>query len=404
MQSVRGTKDYFGPDIQKFDFIVEVAKKIFAKYGYSRIMTPIIENTELFHRIGESSDIVSKEMYTFEDKGGRSITLIPEGTAPVARAVIQHALELPIKLYYISPMFRYERPQHGRYRQLHQIGLEFIGTNSYFSDSELILVASEFLNFLNVEHKISLNYIGSLETRKEYLLSLKEFVVSNLKSLCEDCNKRFEKNILRVLDCKEKDCQIILEKAPSILDYLSLEEESEFKNIQEILKLNNINFNINSRIVRGLDYYTNLVFEVHGNDGLAILGGGRYNNLYKEMGRDSPAVGLGIGIERLINLISFYPKESTKLYIAVMDKSLNRAAFILADSIRKEGFSVLIDYDEVKFKKQLSRASKLGVEYLIVFGENELKNVFNLKNMQTGEVKNLNYKELIEFLKGEKNV
>ena len=402
---LRGTKDFFGEEILKFDHVIERASSLFIRYGCSRIATPIIEYSTLFDRVGEASDVVSKELYTFKDRSNREISLVPEGTASVARAVIENSIEVPKRLFYHGPMFRYERPQKGRYRQFHQIGVEFIGDGSSYEDAELISMAMEFLRSLKIDATLKINYLGSAEGREKYQKALYDFASRNLEGLCDSCGERISKNVMRILDCKNSGCIDILKGAPNILSHLPTEEMGQYNFLKELLSRMGVPFVEDHTLVRGLDYYTNIVFEVSDSSGAAILAGGRYNNLYGEMGKNLPAIGFAAGIERLISLIEKVTTEEPDVAIITVDNKFDERSMILAEKLRGEGFNVLTDYGKAKVKSKLKKALSKGVRYSLFIGEDEVESsLFTLKDLKTAESRSLNYKEIIEIIRGEKRV
>lgn len=394
----KGTKDVLPSQSYKWQYIEGVAREVARTYNLSEIRTPTFEYTELFSRgVGETTDVVNKEMYTFEDKGGRSITLKPEGTAGAARLFIENGLAsspLPLKAYYITPAFRYERPQAGRLREFHQFGIEVFGSDGYYADAEVILAASLFLERLGVKTRLELNSIGCPECRAEYNKALKEYFRPHLSDMCETCRSRFDKNPLRMLDCKEEGCKKFTADAPAILDYLCPDCKAHFEGVKRLLTAEGVEFTVNPRIVRGLDYYTRTVFEFVsdriGAQG-TVCGGGRYDGLIGQLGgKPTPAIGFAAGIERLMLLmentgLSFGESQKPRIYIAGMDEKSREAAFRLASQLRKEGISAETDSMNRSLKAQLKYADKLGAEYVAVIGETELADGgVNLKEMKSG--------------------
>lgn len=394
----KGTKDVLPSQSYKWQYIEAAAREVARTYNLSEIRTPTFEYTELFSRgVGETTDVVNKEMYTFEDKGGRSITLKPEGTAGAARLFIENGLAsspLPLKAYYITPAFRYERPQAGRLREFHQFGIEEFGSDGYYADAEVILAASLFLERLGVKTRLELNSIGCPECRAEYNKALKEYFRPHLSDMCETCRSRFDKNPLRMLDCKEEGCKKFTADAPAILDYLCPDCKAHFEGVKRLLTAEGVEFTVNPRIVRGLDYYTRTVFEFVsdriGAQG-TVCGGGRYDGLIGQLGgKPTPAIGFAAGIERLMLLmentgLSFGESQKPRIYIAGMDEKSREAAFRLASQLRKEGISAEPDSMNRSLKAQLKYADKLGAEYVAVIGETELANGgVNLKEMKSG--------------------
>lgn len=394
IQKPKGTKDILPEESIKWKYIEAVADCIFSNYGFKEIRIPTFEYTELFERgVGDTTDVVQKEMYTFEDKGGRSITLRPEGTAGIVRSYIENGISSkpsPFKAMYCMPMFRYENVQKGRYREFNQIGAEIIGTSSYLADVELISMAYKFLNELEVGDVIlTINSIGCPECRKKYQAALKEFIGKNIDDYCSTCKSRFEKNPMRILDCKERKCKELNQGAPIILDYLCDECKTHFENVKAALDKLNIKYEVDSSIVRGLDYYTKTVFEfISKKDGYTVLAGGRYDGLVKELGgTDTPAVGFAAGEERLLYLLS---NEDIKdlpieLYIVSMNEEYDMMAMKLANELRNS-ISVQTNISSRSFNAQMKYANKINALYTIVIGENEINNKkCKIKNMKTSE-------------------
>ena len=350
-------------------------------------------------------------MYTFDDKGGRSITLRPEGTAGVVRAYLENGMASkpsPVKLWYNMAMYRYENVQKGRLREFHQIGAELIGSKSYLADVDCILMANNMFNALNIPNiKLNINSIGCPKCRGEYQKILREFLRKNLDSYCDTCKTRFEKNPMRILDCKEKKCKELNTGAPMMIDYLCEECKEHFENVKSMLKLNSINYEIDSTIVRGLDYYTKTVFEfIDEKSGLTVLGGGRYDGLVEEFGGEkTPAVGFATGVERLMEMyIENNNVEEYKvpdIYILSSGEEENKKSILIAESLRKNNFYVEKDIFERSFKAQLKYANKIGAKKMLVIGESELQTgKAKLKDMNTGEEKeiDLNVEEIIKII------
>ena len=394
IQKPKGTKDVLPDEIEQWMCAESVAFNIFENYGFKEIRVPTFEYTELFERgVGDTTDVVQKEMYTFDDKGGRSITLRPEGTAGIVRSFIENGISskpLPFKVYYAMPMFRYENVQKGRYREFNQIGAEIIGTASYLADVELISMADKYLKELQLEDVyLTINSIGCPECRSKYQKVLKEFIGKHIAEYCNTCQSRFEKNPMRILDCKEKRCKELNQGAPVILDYLCDECKEHFENVKKGLDSLGINYTVDSSIVRGLDYYTKTVFEfISKTDGYTVLAGGRYDGLVKELGGpDTPAIGFAAGEERLISLISpeNLIKEPLDLYIVSMEEKYDIEAMKLANEIR-DYLSVQTNISSRSFSSQMKYANKIDAEYTIVIGEDEIKNkTCKIKQMQTGK-------------------
>ena len=401
----KGTKDVLPSESYKWQYVEGVARDIAEKFNLKEIRTPVFEHTELFLRgVGDTTDIVTKEMYTFKDKGDRSITLKPEGTAGAVRSFIENGMSngvLPAKMYYIIPAFRYERPQAGRLREFHQFGVELFGAKSAQTDAEAILLADMLLKKLGLKVKLFINSIGCPTCRAAYNKALKEFFAPHLDTLCFDCKNRFEKNPLRLLDCKEEACKKINVEAPSILQYLCETCSSHFEELKDCLKLAEIDYEINPRIVRGLDYYTRTVFEFVstsiGAQG-TVCGGGRYDGLIEELGGNPmPAVGFAAGIERLLMVmeqtgVEIPAPKTPKVYLAGMDNECRKKAFALATELRKNGVIAEIDHMDRSVKAQFKYADKIGAQYVGVIGGNELENgVINVKCMATGETESIEF-------------
>ena len=407
----KGTKDVLPKDSYKWQYVEKIARETAKEFAVSEIRTPTFEHTEVFLRgVGETTDIVNKEMYTFMDKGDRSITLKPEGTAGVARSFVENGLyagTLPAKLFYISPCFRYERPQAGRLREFHQFGVEVYGATGAQTDAETILVADTLLKKLGLQIKLYINSIGCPTCRANYNKALKEFFEPKLDSLCMDCKTRFEKNPLRLLDCKEAGCKEINVNAPKILDYLCEECSAHFEELKACLDLAGIAYEIDPRIVRGLDYYTRSVFEFVstsiGAQG-TVCAGGRYDGLIEELGGNPmPAVGFAAGVERLLIVMEQTGVEIPApavptVYIAGMDNDCRRKAFELATALRKADIYVEIDHMERSVKAQFKYADKLGAKYVAVIGGNELaEGKANVKSMATGESESVAFADMVAY-------
>ncbi len=395
VSSVKGTFDLFYPEVEKWQTIEENARKIFHLFGYTEIRTPILEHTELFVRsVGSETDIVSKEMYTFVDKKGRSLTLRPENTAPAMRSVIEHRLyELPKnqRLYYIGPQFRYERPQKGRYRQFHQIGIELINDRTPYAEFEGIIVAKELLNSLGIgQIKVKLNSVGCPECRPHYVEILRKYLLDREKELCLDCQKRISLNPLRVLDCKVPSCQKIIEEAPTIGSHLCVLCEDHLQKLREYLEESDLFYELDQRLVRGLDYYVKNVFEITSpllgaQD--AVLGGGRYDGLLKSLGGpDLPSFGWALGVERLSLIAQFGEKEKKDVYIAWLGEKGFKVALKLGFLLRGNNIPAILEGEERSLKNSLKRADKLGVNIVVIIGEDEIKGgLLTLKNLKSGE-------------------
>lgn len=401
----RGTRDVLPGEVHKWLYVEDMFRKVCKSFGYGEIRTPLFEHTELFQRgVGETTDIVQKEMYTFEDRGGRSITLKPEGTAPVVRAFIDHKMHAeaqPIKLYYITPCFRYERPQSGRLRAFHQFGIEVFGTEETTVDAEVIAVAMVFFEKLGLEGlELRINSVGCLKCRREYNEILRKYLGEKLPELCETCNTRYHTNPLRIIDCKDEKCQKALEDVPLMLDYLCDECRQHFDNLKQNLDLLNLEYIVDPKIVRGLDYYTKTAFEIVSKDIGAqgtVCGGGRYDGLIKECGGDdTPGIGFGLGIERLILTmesqgVSFDKLGNMDLYVANIGDEAARKAFEMVYKLRMLGVSAECDHMNRSLRAQMKYADKLQVKYTLVLGDEEIeKGTGFLKDMQTGEKLGIN--------------
>lgn len=409
----KGTKDVLPSQSYKWQFVEDVARETAKTFNYKEVRTPVFEHTELFQRgVGETTDVVNKEMYTFEDKGGRSITLKPEGTAGVARLFIENGLAsspLPVKTFYITPAFRYERPQAGRLREFHQFGLEVFGSPSPETDAEVIFAASSFLDKLGLKDiELQINSIGCPICRNEYNKALKKYFEPHLESMCQTCKTRYEKNPLRMLDCKEENCKAINANAPEILDYLCEDCKSHFEEVKALLNVLGLKYTVNPRIVRGLDYYTKTVFEfLTGKIGAqsAVCAGGRYDNLLSQLGGNSlPAIGFAAGIERLLLLMEttgapFPAEQKPRIYIAGMDGKTRALAFETAAYLRTNGVSAEVDHMQRSIKAQFKYADKIGAEFVAVIGEEELNaGVVNVKKMDDGSTFAVKIKELYTYL------
>ena len=397
IQKPKGTRDLLPVDTVKWQKVENKIKNVLENYAFNEIRVPVFEHTELFLRgVGETTDVVQKEMYTFNDKGDRSITLRPEGTAGVVRAYIENgmaSLPTPVKLWYNITAYRYENVQKGRLREFHQVGAELIGTNNYMADAELITMANEIINVLNIKNiRLEINSIGCPTCRAKYQAVLKEYINSNIEHYCGDCKNRLEKNPMRILDCKVPVCKEKNQDAPVIVDYLCDECKEHFEKVQEVLKECNIDFVINPKIVRGLDYYTKTVFEfIDNEEGLTVLAGGRYDGLVKELeGQDTPAVGFALGMERMLELYDRYNPSievaKPEIFVATIGDEANKFAARLVQKLRAENKYAVKDITGKGLNAQFKYANKIGAKFVITLGDDEIKNgVAKIKNMETGE-------------------
>lgn len=388
---LKGTKDILPQDINMWHMLEEKANKVFSKYGFKEIRTPIIEVTELFSRgVGDTTDIVNKEMYTFE-KSDRSITLRPENTAGVVRSFIENGmsrLSAPVKLWYHGPMFRYERPQAGRQRQFHQVGVEMFGIKQATADAEVILMAENYLKALGLNDlEVEINSLGCPKCREEFKNKLKAVLKPYFNNLCEDCQNRYEKNPLRLLDCKVESCKEIFAK-PEIQevinsDFICDECAEHYTELKLYLNRMGVKFTENKLLVRGLDYYNRTVFEIKSNNlgsQNAVCGGGRYDSLVEQLGGEpTPAVGFAMGMERLISLL---PEKEPKKLDGYIVSNFPVDAFVLAEELRAQGLNVEFDLTNKKFSKQLEKAAKVA-KYAFILGEDEiLKHQVSIKNLE----------------------
>jgi len=409
----RGTNDILPPLSLQWQYVEKVARDLMTVYNYQEIRTPIFEYTELFQRgIGDTTDVVEKEMYTFTDKGGRSVTLRPEGTASIVRSFLENKLygqALPAKFCYMGPMFRYERPQAGRFRQFHQLGVEVFGSNDPALDTEVIVLGINYLNKLGLKNlKLYINSIGCPHCRKEYFAVLRNYLETYHDVLCKDCQGRIDRNPMRILDCKQESCSRAAEEAPRVLDYLCDDCKVHFEEVKTYLNSVGLDYNIDPNIVRGLDYYTNTVFEVK-YAGLGaqdtVFAGGRYNGLAEEIGGKSvPGVGFAMGMERLMLILE---KESAKLpkeaeldlYITTIGAKAKEVAFKYIYQLRNKGYKTEIDYMERSMKSQMKAADRMNAVYTIIIGDDELsKGKAQLKNMQTGEQQEIVLDKMVDTL------
>ena len=410
----KGTKDMLPRDAAAWHYVEQKARETAALFSFREIRTPMFEHTELFTRgVGETTDIVTKEMYTFEDKGGRSMTLRPEGTAGVARAFIENGLGqdvMPMKAYYLASVFRYERPQSGRLREHHQFGVELYGSSSPYADAEVISLAHTFLSSVGIGGlTLHLNSIGCKECRPKFNAALRGYIGDNLDRMCGKCRERFDKNPLRILDCKEEKCREIVKAAPSITDFLCDDCRAHFEQLQGILERQGVPFVVDPSVVRGLDYYTRTVFEFVSEDIGAqgtVCGGGRYDGLVEEVGgKSTPAVGFGLGLERLLLVLQNTgrldaPRERADVYLAPLGERAAGEVPAIAAGLRRAGVSA--DYDMMGrgVKAQMKYADKSGARFVVVIGDNELESgTAVLQNMDTGEERSVALDDIAGALK-----
>ena len=384
IQKLKGTRDILPNEIEIWQYIEKVAKDIFENYGYNEIRVPVIESLELFQRgVGEETDVVQKEMYAFEDKGGRKIALRPEGTAGVVRAYIENGLSSmpsPMKFWYRMPMYRYENVQKGRQREFYQLGVELLGSGSYMADVETIEMCFRLFERLNIKDiELNINSIGCMECRKDYVKALKEYIKPNLDKYCDTCKSRFEKNPMRILDCKEEKCKELNKNAPVILDYLCDECKTHFENVKRMLNELEIPYKIDANIVRGLDYYTKTVFEfVSKIDGLTVLGGGRYDGLIEELGgAKTLAIGFASGMERLIEIFKDNNKDldlqrNMDIFVAYIGENANSYATKLVRDLRNIGIFAEKDIMERSIKAQFKYADKKQAKFVLTIGDTEI--------------------------------
>lgn len=412
IKSIRGFRDILPGEVEKWQFLEGEARGIFELFGFAEIRVPVLERTELFARsIGEETDIVGKEMYTFPDRDGDSLTLRPEATSSIMRAYLENGLHTkePVgKYYFIGPMFRHERPQKGRYRQFHQIDAEILGVLEPWADAEMIIVLIRYLQKVGIAHlNLQVNSLGCKECRPSYKQEIQKYLQAKKAKLCEDCRRRVETNPLRVFDCKREECQKELADAPVVLDYLCPDCRVHFDQVRVLLDDQRIPYAINARMVRGLDYYTRTAFEViAGALGAqnAVAGGGRYDGLAQEIGGPSiPGIGFAIGMERLALLLvdgeNFL--RHPKVFLATLGPEAQRKGFALAQQLRDAGLSAEIDYEGKSLKSQMRRADKLKSPYVLILGEEEIKrNRAILRDMVTKEQQEILLEEVIDRLTG----
>lgn len=413
-QAPKGTKDVLPSEVYKWHYVENIIREICASNGYREIRTPAFEHTELFERgVGETTDVVQKEMYTFEDKGGRSITLKPEGTSPAVRAFVEHSLfnePQPTKVYYFTPCFRYEKPQSGRLREHHQFGVEAFGTPDPSVDAEIINIAMTLYRRLGVKNlEIRINSVGCPECRREYNRKLKEYLAPKLENLCETCRDRYNKNPMRIIDCKEEKCKSQLTDVPYMVDNICGDCRDHFEGLKHSLEILGLDYIVDPRIVRGLDYYTKTAFEIVSKDIGAqgtVCGGGRYDGLIEECGGPStPGIGFGLGLERLLLVVENQGVEITKpvymdVYIANLGEAGAEEALKQINILRSNGIKAEKDFMGRSLKAQMKYANKINASYVVVIGEDEIKNNrIKVKNMKNGSEDEISIDELFDYLK-----
>jgi histidyl-tRNA synthetase len=412
MKAIRGFKDILPGEVEKWQYVEDEARRVFGLFGFLELRIPILEKTELFARsIGEATDIVGKEMYTFPDRDGDSLTLRPEATTSIMRAYLESGLRVkePVgKYYFIGPMFRYERPQKGRYRQFHQIDAEILGVQDPQADAELLVMLLRFLGGLALKNlNLQINSLGDPACRGPYRKEIQNFLLSKREKLCEDCQRRLETNPLRVFDCKKEECQAQLTGAPVVLDFLCADCRRHFERVKSLLDELRLPYGVNPRMVRGLDYYTRTAFEVVAGDlgaQNAVCGGGRYDGLAEEIGGPPvPAIGFAIGVERLVMLL---PGEKNYLrypdvFLAALGEEAQRKGFSLAQELREEGLWVELDYEGKSLKSQMRKADRFKAPWVIILGEEELKKKKAiLRDMATKGQEEVPFAEIVKKVKG----
>ena len=412
IRSLKGTEDILPPDSGLWNFLELKARSVFEKYGYKEIRTPVIEQTELFKRgVGNNTDIVQKQMYTFIDPGGRNICLRPEETAAVVRAYIQHNMpqkEKFVKLFYFGSMYRSERPQAGRKREFTQFGVEALGSYSSYVDAEIIILLDNLLKEMSItDYKFRINSLGCEKDKNTFKSELKKLLKNHVSDLCEDCRRRYDTNILRILDCKRQTCRKIASSVKITNKHLCKECDKSFNDIISVIEKQGIDYDHDVFLVRGLDYYTKTVFEVTSKDLGAqdsIAAGGRYDNLVKNLGGpDTGACGFALGFERVLSLIKkeplAYVRQGPMLYIVPIDDNANKIAFDILCELRKKGLYCDMDYQQRSVKAQMRYADKINAKYVAVIGDDEIKSKkVNLKNMETGNERGVLISELPKYI------
>ena len=409
LAAIKGTRDILPGEVEKWQALEALARSIFERYGFRELRAPIFETTELYKKsTGETSDVVTKEMYTFEDKGGRSLTLRPEYTPSVVRAIVEHRLDLegaPMRYYFMGPMFRYDKPQKGRYRQFHQIDIEVFGEKDAAVDAEIIEMAHALLGKLGVTGTETLiNSVGCRAGRPAYSAALRGAAGLRRNELCADCQRKAETNPLRIFDCKVEACQEVAKSFPSIQDFLCDECREHFARLREDLDVLKIAYRVEPRLVRGLDYYTKTTFEIvtsHLGAQNAILGGGRYDDMMKDFGGpDICGTGFAMGMERVLSVSALTPPVRKMLYLAYLGDEAKKAGLDLARDLRAQGIECLVEYKDRGMKAHFGRANKLGAAWVLIVGENEIKaGRFGLKDMATGRQVDGTREELLTLLR-----
>lgn len=416
IQKPKGTYDVYGDKSKKILYLENLMKNLMETYNYEYVRTPLFESSELFHRgVGETTDIVTKETYDFIDRGERHMTLRPEGTAGVVRSFIENKMYAevtqPVKCWYYGPMYRYERPQSGRFREFYQFGCEVFGSSNPLNDAEIISIPVNFYRLLGLKGiKVNINSLGDKESREQYRNALIEYFKPHIDDLCEDCKCRFEKNPLRILDCKIDKDKEIMKNAPKTIDYLNEESKNHFEDVKKYLDALQIEYKVNTNLVRGLDYYSHTVFEVEASvEGFGsqnvLCGGGRYDNLVENIGGPATkGVGFAMGIERLLTALEFEninlnENNNVDVYVIPVDESIKYDASSLVMSLRLNGFKVDMDYMNRNMKSNFKQADRINAKYIIIIGEDEVKtNTLTIKNNKTKEEHKINLEDVVEFL------
>ncbi len=416
IQKPKGTYDVYGDKSKKILYLENLMKNLMETYNYEYVRTPLFESSELFHRgVGETTDIVTKETYDFIDRGERHMTLRPEGTAGVVRSFIENKMYAevtqPVKCWYYGPMYRYERPQSGRFREFYQFGCEVFGSSNPLNDAEIISIPVNFYRLLGLKGiKVNINSLGDKQSREQYRNALIEYFKPHIDDLCEDCKCRFEKNPLRILDCKIDKDKEIMKNAPKTIDYLNEESKKHFEDVKKYLDALQIEYKVNTNLVRGLDYYSHTVFEVEASvEGFGsqnvLCGGGRYDNLVENIGGPATkGVGFAMGIERLLTALEFEninlnENNNVDVYVIPVDESIKYDASSLVMSLRLNGFKVDMDYMNRNMKSNFKQADRINAKYIIIIGEDEVKtNTLTIKNNKTKEEHKINLEDVVEFL------